>query len=134
MKDRNLLSKVGGKHPQELRRQGDLGHQNQGASPPVQHLLDEADVHLGLAAARHAVQERHGGLSLPAQPVQPLQSGLLFLIELLPFQILPICREDPHRGDGRHLLIELREEVHETGQRHPCQLVGEYAQIVGADH
>ena len=91
VKDRNLLSKVGGKHPQELRRQRDLRHQNQGASPPVQHLLDEADVHLGLAAAGYPVQESHGGLSLPAQPVQPLQSGLLLLIEL-------------RQGLGRHVV------------------------------
>ena len=82
MKNCDLLPKMGGKHPQQLGGQGDLGHQHHSASPPVQHLLDEANVHLGLAAARYSVEKSHGGLFRPAEPVQPLQSCLLLLIEL----------------------------------------------------
>ena len=49
--------KSGGEPPDELRREPDLWHQDEHAAPCGQSILGEAQVDLGLAAARHAVQQ-----------------------------------------------------------------------------
>ena len=46
------------KRADELRRQRDLRHQHERAAARREHALDEAQVHLGLAAAGDAVQEK----------------------------------------------------------------------------
>ena len=80
MEHRHQLPKVGGEHPQQLGRQGDLRDQYHGGLPPGQHLLDQADIDLGLSAAGDAVQQ--GGARLPpeAEPVQAAEGRLLLLI------------------------------------------------------
>ena len=45
---------------EQLRRQGNLGHQNQSLAAGCYGGSDDAQVHLGLAAAGHAVQQVHG--------------------------------------------------------------------------
>jgi len=55
----------------QLRREGDLGHQQQHVAAPRQHFGDQVDVYLGLARPRNAVQQRRG---LPGElPPQRLQ-------------------------------------------------------------
>ena len=46
-----------GEAPDELRRERDLGDQHQRLLAAAHHLGDGAQVHLGLAAAGHAVQQ-----------------------------------------------------------------------------
>ncbi len=45
---------------EQLRRQGDLGHQNQSLAAGRYGGSDDPQVNLGLAAAGHAVQQVHG--------------------------------------------------------------------------
>ena len=81
MEHRHLVPEVGGKDAQQLGGQGDLRHQEQGGLSPLQGLLDQAQIDLGLSAPRHPVQQGGRRLSRPAQGVQPLKGSLLLLIE-----------------------------------------------------
>ena len=97
----DVVSEVGGEHPQQLRGQGDFRHQDQGTLPPLQHLLDEANVHLGLAAARYAVEQGGRGFLLPAQLVQSLKGGLLLVVEHRVWGAGHVPQGDP----AEHLLL-----------------------------
>ena len=97
---RHLTAEMGGEAPQQLGGQHDLGHQHQSGPAPVQRLLDQTDVHLGLAAARHAVEQGGGGSLLPGQGVQPLEGRLLFPVEYRRQGRLHILQ----RGPAQHLL------------------------------
>ena len=82
MEDGHLFAEVGGKDPQQLGREHDLRHQHQGRPAPGEELLNQADVDLSLAAARHAVEQGGGGLVRPGQNVQSLQGRPLLPVEL----------------------------------------------------
>lgn len=75
-----------GENAQELGGQGDLGHQHHGGTAPGQCLIDQPEIHLGLAAARHPVQQGGSGSSDRRQGVQSLKGRLLLGVE--------------HRGSG----------------------------------
>ena len=57
MEDRDAVAEPPGEASDELRRERDLGHQDDRAASRGQRRLDEADVDLGLAAAGDAVQQ-----------------------------------------------------------------------------
>ena len=78
---RHLLAEPGRQQPQKLGRQRDFRHQQQRGLPPVQAVLDQADVHGGLAGAGDAVQQRHTGIRAVQLAAQTLEGGLLLRAE-----------------------------------------------------
>ena len=104
---RNLSAEVGGKDPQQLGGEDDLGHQHQGGASPGQGLLNQADVDLGLAAARHTVEQGGGGLPLSGQGVQPLKGRLLLFIEHRGLRRGHVLQGNP----AQHLLLLQREDA-----------------------
>ena len=58
MQNRDFLTKPGGKLPQKLRCQPDLRHEHNGAFALLERVRDQLQVHLRLAAAGHAEQQR----------------------------------------------------------------------------
>ena len=86
----DLLAKPGGKLAQQLRCQPDLRHEHDGALSLLQRVRDELEIHLCLAAARHAEQERG------ARRVLVQQSGHA-VIRLL------LCGREHGRSGTRHL-------------------------------
>ena len=101
MEYRHLLSKVGGKNLQQLGGKHNLRHQDQSRPAPAQRRLNKADVHLGLSAARHAVEQGGTGGVLTGQRVQPLKGRLLLFVEHR-------RRHRSHllqRGPAQHLLL-----------------------------
>ena len=78
VKDCHLPAKVGQEDLQQAGGEGDLRHQHHGPPPCGQCRLDQVEVHLGLAAAGHPIEE--GGLGLPAfHPVPQAGVGRLLL-------------------------------------------------------
>ncbi len=57
VQDRHHVPEPGLESPQRLRRHRDLGHEHDRGPARVQHRLDRAEVHLGLARAGDAVQQ-----------------------------------------------------------------------------
>ena len=60
-------AEMGEENAHQLGSQGDLRHQDQGSPALLQHLLDQADIHLGLPASGDAVQQ---GRRRPLRPGQ----------------------------------------------------------------
>ena len=61
MPGRRPHAEAGREAVEELRRERDLGHQDQ-RLPALPHRLgDRLEIDLGLAGARHALEQRHGG-------------------------------------------------------------------------
>ena len=76
-----LFTEIGTKLPHHLGSQHDLRHQHHGRLSQCQCFLNQPQINLGLAAAGHAPQQRHGGPVSP-DPVQDLLKGcLLFFIQ-----------------------------------------------------
>src|SRR5262249_60017608 len=65
-----------------LRRQADLRHQDQRLLALPEHLLDGAQVHLGLAAAGHAVKQERAEPTLPQGGLQLRPHILLVRVQL----------------------------------------------------
>ena len=63
--DRHPMAVAVVEDAQHLRGQADLGKQDNGSLPPIQHAVDHFQNHAGLAASRHAVKQ--GGLGLTRQ-------------------------------------------------------------------
>ncbi len=59
MEHGHVLAKAVAKTRDRLRRERDLGHQNDGAAPRGKGLLDGLQIDLGLAAARDAVDHHN---------------------------------------------------------------------------
>ena len=72
-------------------RQRDLGHEQQHTAARLAHAARKAEVDLGLAAARDAVQERNLKRAARRQRAQPLQRRVLLR-----------CQRHRRRGVGRH--------------------------------
>ena len=81
MHDCHLIPEIQSEFLQHLRGQRDFRHQQDGVFPLVQRVLDEANIHLGFAAAGNAVQQRCLGLAALLQLLQPQKGGLLLLIQ-----------------------------------------------------
>ena len=79
--DCHLIPEIQAEFFQHLRGQRDFRHQQDGVFPLVQRVLDEANIHLGFAAAGNAVQQRCLGLAALLQLLQPQKGGLLLLIQ-----------------------------------------------------
>ena len=62
---------------QQLRRQADLRAQHQRAAALCQHGVDQPQIHLGLAAAGHAIQQK---AAIAAQPVLQSGEGVLLIV------------------------------------------------------
>ena len=67
------VPEVGGEPGHHLGGQGDLRHQDHAPPAPADHLLEQTDIHGGLAAAGDAVEEGAGGLAR----VQSLDGGVI---------------------------------------------------------
>ena len=57
MQHRRRIAEACAEPADHLRGQGDLRHQDDGGLPPRQHMAHQADKHLGLARAGHAVEQ-----------------------------------------------------------------------------
>ena len=97
----DVVPEVGGENAQELGGQGDLGHQHHGGTAPGQCLIDQPEIHLGLAAARHPVQQGGSGSSDRRQGVQSLKGRLLLGVEHRGSGPLPRL----HRHPTEHLTV-----------------------------
>ena len=58
VQNRDFFAKPGGKLPQKLRCQSNFGHEHNGALSLLERVRDELEIHLCLAAAGHAEQQR----------------------------------------------------------------------------
>jgi len=74
----DLAAEVQAELPDHLRRQRDLGHEQNGALSPVERLADQTDIDLGLAAAGDAVEQRRVRRAVHQRP-QALKGGVLRL-------------------------------------------------------
>ena len=58
MQNRDFFAKSSRKLPQKLRCQSNFGHEHNGALSLLERVRDQLQVHLRLAASRHAEQQR----------------------------------------------------------------------------
>ncbi len=102
-------SEVGAEFRHHLGRQGDFRHQDHPPPAPPDHLLEEADIHRGLAAAGDAVEQRTGRAAL----VHPLHNAVIGRLLLLA------------ENDGRAIGgLRLGDPQHfHLGQRHQSALL-----------
>ena len=88
MQNRNIISEIGRKRVEHLRRERDFRHKKNGGSAPFQCGIDQADIDARFAAARNTFQQGNGSFSGGSKCIKPLKSSLLLLVEnrhLLPF-------------------------------------------------
>ncbi len=116
----------------DLRRQGDLRHHHDHAPPAGERLLGRPQVHLGLAGAGDAVQQRAPGGPLAQRRQQRLERGPLVVREL--------GRVRGGRADGAVARRLARaapapaETLRRAGRQHEAQRAGERrAVLVGQE-
>ena len=118
MEHRHLLPKPGSHQPQQLGRQGDFRHQEDGAFAPLQILHDQANVDRGLAGPRHAIQQRHSRVILPGLAQKALEAVLLLCAEHQGFLYLgrfdlPAAQHFPF---GQYHIAQLLQAAHRLGR------------------
>ena len=106
----HLVPKKQPEPAQHLGGQGDLRHQQNGAFALFQGMLDQLDIHLGLAAAGNAEQQRGLRRSSGLQGAKTLKSSLLGSVQLQRLGRLTFW-------DGRHS-ADLRRPGLQNSQRH----------------
>ena len=74
----DVLAEIGGKFRHHLRRERDLRHEQHRRAAHRQCFLNEADIHLRLAAGGHAMQQR---LAAGDERQQPVKGLLLLVVE-----------------------------------------------------
>ena len=127
MEHADLPAEVGGKDPQQLGGEGDLRHQYQGGPAPGQGLLDQAEVHLCLAAAGDAVQQS-GSRPGAAHGLQSLEGPFLLLVEADGPRRLYLVQGDP----AEHLLtLQGEHSAFLQGTQGLHRGSGEVAQLLG---
>ena len=75
------VTKPGGHHPQKLGSQGDLRHQQHRLTALFQALLDQPDIHRGLAGAGNTIKERRTRCLLHHLLPQALKGLLLIFVQ-----------------------------------------------------
>jgi hypothetical protein len=123
--DGHPVAKDGMERPRDRRREGDLRHQDQNSPSRRRDVLREAEIQLGLSAARHAVQQRRGKCAGRRQCPQPIECVRLFrrqddtaigtrgvpdrMTERVPLDAPPADRHQP----------QCRESLHGRGRQPP---------------
>ena len=77
----DVLAEIGGKFRHHLRRERDLRHEQHRRAAHRQSFLNEADIHLRLAAGGHAMQQRRSRLAAGNERQQSVKGLLLLVVE-----------------------------------------------------
>ena len=80
MEHGDLLAKMRREPSEQLRREGNLRHEQNRALPLPQGLIDEADIDGGFSAASHAVKKRRPRLFRVHLRKKSVKNRLLFVI------------------------------------------------------